>query len=140
MTNVIEAHDVLAVEQIELVQEQQQLAVVVDHPARTRLLDLLSVVQLLTASLAQATRRAKAAEHEVERLTARLGELETWIDERSAFDEVETLQIGRLLAAAEARRIERLARPLVSIRTVLLLIYSAALVCLAALILFDRIL
>jgi hypothetical protein len=140
MTNVVEAHDVLAVEQIELVQEQQQLAVVVDHPARTRLLDLLSVVQLLTASLAQATRRAKAAEHEVERLTARLGELETWIDERSAFDEVETLQIGRLLAAAEARRIERLARPLVSIRTVLLLIYSAALVCLAALILFDRIL
>jgi hypothetical protein len=140
MTNVIEAHDVLAVEQIGLVQEQQQLAVVVDHPARTRLLDLLSVVQLLTASLAQATRRAKAAEHEVERLTARLGELETWIDERSAFDEVETLQIGRLLAAAEARRIERLARPLVSIRTVLLLIYSAALVCLAALILFDRIL
>jgi hypothetical protein len=140
MTNVVEAHDVLAVEQIGLVQEQQQLAVVVDHPARTRLLDLLSVVQLLTASLAQATRRAKAAEHEVERLTARLGELETWIDERSAFDEVENLQIGRLLAAAEARRIERLARPLVSIRTLLLLVYSAALVCLAALILFDRVL
>jgi hypothetical protein len=140
MTNVVEAHDVLAVEQIGLVQEQQQLVVVVDHPARTRLLDLLSVVQLLTASLAQATRRAKAAEHEVERLTARLGELETWIDERSAFDEVETLQIGRLLAAAEARRIERLARPLVSIRTLLLLVYSAALVCLAALILFDRVL
>jgi hypothetical protein len=139
MTNVVEIEDVLAAEQIGVVQEQQQLAVVVDHPSRTRLLDLLAIVQLLSASLAQATRRAKAAEHEVERLTARLGELESWIDERAAFDEVEHLQIGRLLAAAEARRIERLARPLVSIRTVLLLVYSAALVSLAVLILFDRV-
>ena len=139
MTNVAEVRDVLAVDEIGL-QERQQLAVVVDHPSRTRLLDLLAIVQLLSAALGQASRRANAAEHEVERLTARLGELESWVDEREAFDEVEHLQIGRLLAAAEARRIERLARPLVSIRTVLLLAYSAALVCLAVLILFDRVL
>jgi hypothetical protein len=139
MTNVVQLEDVVAAEQLGVVQDAQQLTVVVDHPSRPQPVDLLTVVQLLSASLAHAIRRARTSEDEVERLTARIGELESWIDERATFDEVEHLQIGRLLAAAEARRIERLARPLASIRTVLLLVYSAALASLAVLILFDRV-
>jgi hypothetical protein len=97
--------------------------------------DLLDDVLFLRAALARSTLDACAAEREVERLTLRVRELETWIDKRALFDEVEHLQIGRLLAAAECRRIERLSRPLVSLRTVLLVVYGAVLASLAVLIL-----
>jgi hypothetical protein len=89
-------------------------------------------------ALAQAERRAAAAEAEVERLADRARELERRIGERAAFEGTEHIQIGRMLAAAEARRIEQQARPLVSIKTFLLVAYSAALAALATLIVLDR--
>jgi hypothetical protein len=112
-----------------------KLAVV--EPRRVR---VVAFVRMLLVALAESNARAHAAELEVEQLRARIAELETWLDERAQFDDVEHVQIGRVLAAAEARRIERLAQPLVSIRTLLLLLYSAALVLLALLVLFDRVL
>jgi hypothetical protein len=100
--------------------------------------ELLGLTQLLLAALAQMKRRAAAAEAEVERLIDRERELESRINERAAFDGTEHLQIGRMLAAAEARRIEQQARPLVSIKTVLLIASSAALATLATLIVLER--
>jgi hypothetical protein len=98
------------------------------------------VQRALLVCLWLTARRARSAELEVEQLATRVRELETWVDERARFDDVEHLQIGRLLAAAEARRIERLAQPLVSIRTLLLLLYCAALALLAVLLLYQWVL
>jgi hypothetical protein len=100
--------------------------------------ELLGLTQLLLAALAQTRRRAAAAEAEVERLADRARELESRIDESAGFDGIEHIQLRRMLAAAEARRIERQGRPLVSIKTVLLVVYSAALATLATLIVLGR--
>lgn len=71
-----------------------------------------------------------AAEGTTERLALRVHELETHIKARR-FQEIERMQLGRMLAAAESRRIERLRRPLLSGWTTLLLLYAAVLGLLA---------
>jgi predicted RNase H-like nuclease (RuvC/YqgF family) len=96
-------------------------------------LDVLDDVLLLRAAVARWMHEAAQAERQVERLTERIGELERQLEARRS-DEVEEIQQGRLLAAAEARRIERSSRPLVSGWTTLLVVYSAALALLALLV------
>jgi hypothetical protein len=70
----------------------------------------LDDVVLLRAALARSQR-------EVESLRERIRELER-------FDQVERMQIERMRAAAEARRIEGRSRPLVSPQTIFLAAYS----------------
>jgi hypothetical protein len=140
MTNAIQAHDVAVPEPRDpggqLVPLREARVALV--PSRSR--EELTLAALLLEALEQTAFRAQTAELDVERLDARVRELETWIHAEAKFDEVEHVQIGRLLAAAEARRIERLGQPLVSIRTALLLLYAAVLTALAALILTERVL
>ena len=82
------------------------------------------------AALARPAPDVSAAEGTTERLALRVHELETHIKARR-FQEVERMQLGRMLAAAESRRIERLRRPLLSGWTTLLLLYAAVLGLLA---------
>ena len=82
------------------------------------------------AALARSAPDVSAAESTTERLALRVHELETHIKARR-FQEVERMQLGRMLAAAESRRIERLRRPLLSGWTTLLLLYAAVLGLLA---------
>jgi DNA-binding transcriptional MerR regulator len=67
--------------------------------------------------------RAAAAEAEVERLRRRLGELETWLAASSRFEEIEQVQLGRLLAVASAEREARRLPLIASSRTLLLALY-----------------
>jgi len=71
-----------------------------------------------------AQRRVEAADAEVERLSTRVRELESWIAGSARFDEVEHVQLGRLLALASAER-EEGRRPLLSLRAALLFLYAA---------------
>jgi hypothetical protein len=86
-----------------------------------------------------AERRAEEAETELARLQARARELETWLDGSARFDEVEHVQLGRLLALASAEREHRRLPLLVSIRAALLVLYGVAALTFAVLILTQRI-
>ena len=72
---------------------------------------------------ADAEARAAAAEAEAEQLRRRIGELESWITEAARFEEVEQVQLGRLLALASAEREARRLPLVASARTLLLALY-----------------
>jgi hypothetical protein len=67
--------------------------------------------------------RAAAAEAEAEELRRRVRELESWIAESTRFEDVEQLQLGRLLALASAEREARRFPLIASARTLLLALY-----------------
>jgi DNA-binding transcriptional MerR regulator len=77
----------------------------------------------LESPTAEAEARAAAAEAEVEELRRRVRELESWIAESTRFEDVEQVQLGRLLAAASAEREERRLPLVASARTLLLALY-----------------
>jgi hypothetical protein len=85
----------------------------------------VTTMQLLAALAVAAQRRVDALEAEADRLSTRVRELESWISGSARFDEVEHVQLGRLLALESAEREER-RRPLVSLRAALLFMYAAA--------------
>jgi DNA-binding transcriptional MerR regulator len=77
----------------------------------------------LDAPSAEAEARAAAAEAEAEELRRRVRELESWISESTRFEEVEQVQLGRLLAAASAEREARRLPLIASAHTMLLALY-----------------
>jgi hypothetical protein len=72
--------------------------------------------------VAEAEARA-AAEAEAEELRRRVRELESWIGESTRFEDVEQVQLGRLLALATAEREARRLPLITSARTLLLALY-----------------
>ena len=58
------------------------------------------------AAFAEAERRVAEADAEIARLQARIHELETWLQESARFEDVEQVQLGRMLAHASAERDE----------------------------------
>ena len=76
-----------------------------------------------TEAAADAEGRAAAAEAEAEQLRRRIGELESWVTEAARFEEVEQVQLGRLLASASAEREARRLPLIASARTLLLALY-----------------
>jgi hypothetical protein len=76
-----------------------------------------------TEAAAEAEGRAAAAEAEAEELRRRVRELESWIAESTRFEEVEQVQLGRLLALASAEREARRLPLLASARTLLIALY-----------------
>jgi hypothetical protein len=71
----------------------------------------------------EAEARAAAAEAETEELRRRVRELESWIAESTRFEDVEQVQLGRLLALASAERQARRLPLIASARTLLLALY-----------------
>jgi len=94
-----------------------------DMPRTTQLLSMLALVT---------QERATAAEAHSEQLAIRLRELESWVAGNARFDEVEHVQLGRLLAHASAER-EEGRRPLLSLRAALLFLYAIAALAFAVL-------
>jgi hypothetical protein len=76
-----------------------------------------------TTAAAEAEERAAAAEAEAEELRRRVRELESWIGESTRFEDVEQVQLGRLLALASAEREARRLPLIASGRTLLLALY-----------------
>jgi hypothetical protein len=88
---------------------------------------------------ALARRRADAAEAEFAALRAYASELESWIDERARYEDVEQLQLGRVLARASNER-EARAKPFIaSPRLVGAMVYALAMGLLIWLLLTERI-
>ena len=84
-------------------------------------------------------RRADAAEAELVALRAHTSELESWIDERARYEDVEQLQLGRVLARASNER-EARARPFIaSPRLVGAIVYALAMGLLIWVLLTERI-
>ena len=71
----------------------------------------------------EAEARAAAAEAEAEELRRRVRELESWISESTRFEDVEQVQLGRLLALESAEREARRLPLVASARTLLLALY-----------------
>jgi hypothetical protein len=89
----------------------------------------LSVVADLCAMrdlIAAAERRLAVRDAEVVRLRERVRELETWLEESAQFDQIEHVQLGRVLALASAEREERKGSWLVSLRLVAAVVYVIA--------------
>jgi len=82
--------------------------------------------------------RADMAAHEVVALRQRVAELESWIEERAKYEDVEQLQLGRLLAHASNEREGRLQPFIVSPRLLGTIIYAAAMVVLVWVLLTGR--
>jgi hypothetical protein len=83
--------------------------------------------------------RADSAEAEVTALRAHVSDLESWIEERARYEDVEQLQLGRLLAHASNER-EARARPLIaSPRLAGAIVYALAMALLIWLLLTERI-
>ena len=76
-----------------------------------------------TEAAAEAEGRAAAAEAEAEELRRRVRELESWIAESTRFEEVEQVQLGRLLALDSAEREARRLPLIASARTLLIALY-----------------
>ena len=87
----------------------------------------LSLLQLETASGLEKTRT------ENELLRQRLSELQTWLEQDARFGAVEQLQLGRLLARDSNEREARRVPLFASFRALLLIVYAAAALCLAVL-------
>jgi hypothetical protein len=86
---------------------------------------------------AEAEERAAAAEAEAEELRRRVRELESWLAEAARSDQIEQVQLGRLLALASAEREERRLPPF-SVRALLLAFYLSAAVAFVVLVLTAR--
>ena len=85
--------------------------------------ELRERLERATEAAADAERRAAAAEAEAGQLRRRICELESWITESARFEEVEQVQLGRLLALASAEREARRLPLVASTRTLLLALY-----------------
>ena len=85
--------------------------------------ELRERLERATEAAAEAEERAAAAEAEAEELRRRVLELESWIAESTRFEEVEQVQLGRLLALASAEREARRLPLIASARTLLLALY-----------------
>jgi hypothetical protein len=92
----------------------------------------------LSALLVATEARTAAGEAEVERLRRRVQELESWLQQSARYDEVEHVQLGRLLALDSAEREERRLPLLASTRAVMLFVYAAAALALAILMLAPQ--
>jgi DNA-binding transcriptional MerR regulator len=88
-----------------------------------------------TEAAAEAEERAAAAEADAEELRRRMRELESWIADSTRFEEVEQLQLGRLLALASAEREARRLPLIASARTLLLALYLLVVVAFIVLLL-----
>jgi hypothetical protein len=98
----------------------------------------LGLTLKLSSLLVAAQSRALEAETALRRERERVLEMETWLGDRARFDEVEHLQLGRLLALASTRR-ERRRLPFVArARTISLVVYVAATLVFAFLLLTGR--
>jgi DNA-binding transcriptional MerR regulator len=86
------------------------------------------------AAAAEAEARA-AAEAEADELRRRVRELESWISESARFEEVEQVQLGRLLALESAERGARRVPLIASARTLLLALYVLVVVAFIVLLL-----
>jgi DNA-binding transcriptional MerR regulator len=85
--------------------------------------ELRERLERATEAAADAEERAAAAEEEAGQLRRRIAELESWITEAARFEEVEQVQLGRLLALASAEREARRLPLVASARTLLLALY-----------------
>jgi DNA-binding transcriptional MerR regulator len=90
-------------------------------------------------AVAEAEARAAAAEAEVEELRRRVRELESWIAESTRFEDLEQVQLGRLLAVASAEREERRLPLVASARTLLIALYVLVVVAFVVLLLAARV-
>jgi hypothetical protein len=85
--------------------------------------ELRARLEHATQAADEAGERAAAAEAEAAELRRRLGELESWLAESARFEEIEQVQLGRLLALASAEREARRLPLIASARTLLLALY-----------------
>jgi hypothetical protein len=99
--------------------------------------ELRELLERANEAASQAEERAAAAETEAEELRRRIRELESWLAASARFDEVEQVQLGRLLALASAEREERRLPPF-SVRALLLAFYLSAAVAFVVLVLTAR--
>jgi hypothetical protein len=98
----------------------------------------LGLTLKLSSLLVAAQSRALEAETVLQRERARLREMETWLGDKARFDEVEHLQLGRLLALASSRRERRRLPLVVRARMLSLLVYVVATLVFAFLLLTGR--
>jgi DNA-binding transcriptional MerR regulator len=101
--------------------------------------DFRERLERATEAAGEAEERAAAAEAEVEELRQRVRELESWIAESTRFEDVEQVQLGRLLALASAEREARRLPLIASARTLLLALYVLVVVAFIALLLVTHI-
>jgi hypothetical protein len=92
----------------------------------------------LSRLYADAESRAVAGQRELERLQRRVHELESWLEQNARYDEVEHVQLGRLLALDSAEREQRRLPLLASTRALMLFVYAVAALALAALMLAPQ--
>jgi hypothetical protein len=98
----------------------------------------LGLTLKLSSLLVAAQSRALEAETVLQRERARVREMETWLGDKARFDEVEHLQLGRLLALASSRRERRRLPLVVRARMLSLLVYVVATLVFAFLLLTGR--
>ena len=92
----------------------------------------------LSSLLVVAQSRLLEAETALQHERKRIRELETWLADKTRFDEVEHLQLGRLLALASSRRERRRFPLIVHARTLSILVYVVAILVFAFLLLSGR--
>ena len=95
----------------------------IDAPKAAAAAELRERLERATDAAAEAEERAAAAEAEAEELRRRVRELESWIAESTRFEEVEQVQLGRLLALDSAEREARRLPLVASARTLLIALY-----------------
>jgi DNA-binding transcriptional MerR regulator len=88
---------------------------------------------------ARERRRAETAEAEVAALRAQMSDLESWIEERARYEDVEQIQLGRLLARASSEREARAVPFIASPRFAGAIVYTLAMALLIWLLLTDRV-
>jgi hypothetical protein len=108
-------------------------------PWHRAIIGLCDLAQERGKTAALERRRADEAEADVDALRTRTDELESWIEERARYEEVEQLQLGRLLAHASSERESRVHPLIVSPRLVGALVYALAMALLIYLLLTWRI-
>ena len=106
-----------------------------EAPPKAAAAELRERLERATEAAAEAEERAAAAEAEAEELRRRVLELESWIAESTRFEEVEQVQLGRLLALASAERAARRLPLIASTRTLLVALYLLVVVAFIALLL-----
>ena len=98
----------------------------------------LGLALMLSSLLVAAQSRALEAETALRRERERVREMETWLGDKARFDEVEHVQLGRLLALASTRRERRRLPLVVRARTISIVVYVAATLVFAFLLLTGR--
>jgi len=95
-------------------------------PPQTIIAELCMMIESSCDAVAVADRRVAAADAEIARLRERVRELETWLEKSAQFDQVEHVQLGRVLALASAEREEQRLPRLISMRLLATVVYVAA--------------